>query len=154
MRDIVKAELGSALPVVVWVGPAGSRAASAGAFITLAAHVAAMAPGTNIGSASPVQMGGAQMDSTMASKVTNDAAAYIASLAADRGRNEEVARSFVTDAVNLTATEARAQGQAPEHRAQEPLPGSPSSTVIPGCSPCPAFRRRWRLCFMIMCFLG
>jgi membrane-bound serine protease (ClpP class) len=110
MRDIVKAQLGASVPVVVYVAPSGSRAASAGAFITLAAHVAAMAPGTNIGSASPVQMGGAEMDSTMVDKVTNDAAAYIASIAADKGRNEEVARSFVTEAVNLTADEALADG--------------------------------------------
>ncbi len=110
MRDIVKAQLGAQVPVVVFVAPSGSRAASAGAFITLAAHVAAMAPGTNIGSASPVQMGGGDMDSTMVHKVTNDAAAYIASIAADKNRNEEVARSFVTEAVNLTAAEARAAG--------------------------------------------
>lgn len=110
MRDIVKAQLGAQVPVVVFVAPSGSRAASAGAFITLAAHVAAMAPGTNIGSASPVQMGGADMDSTMTHKVTNDAAAYIASIAADKERNEEVARSFVTEALNLTASEALEQG--------------------------------------------
>ena len=110
MRDIVKAQLGARVPVVVFVAPSGSRAASAGAFITLAAHVAAMAPGTNIGSASPVQMGGAGMDSTMTHKVTNDAAAYIASIAADKERNEEIARSFVTEAVNLTAVEALEQG--------------------------------------------
>ncbi len=110
MRDIVKAQLAAAVPVIVFVAPSGSRAASAGAFITLAAHVAAMAPGTNIGSASPVQMGGAEMDSTMAHKVTNDAAAYIASIAADKNHNEEVCRSFVTEAVNLTAAEALEQG--------------------------------------------
>ena len=110
MRDIVKAQLGARVPVVVFVAPSGSRAASAGAFITLAAHVAAMAPGTNIGSASPVQMGGAGMDSTMTHKVTNDAAAYIASIAASKERNEEIARSFVTEAVNLTAVEALEQG--------------------------------------------
>jgi membrane-bound serine protease (ClpP class) len=110
MRDIIKAQLASTVPIVVYVAPEGSRAASAGAFITLAAHVAAMAPGTNIGSASPVQMGGAEMDSTMASKVKNDAAAYIASIASGKGRNEEVARAFVTEALNLTADEALAEG--------------------------------------------
>lgn len=110
MRDIIKAELASAIPVVVFVGPAGSRAASAGAFITVAAHVAVMAPGTNIGSASPVQMMGAQMDSTMAHKVTNDAAAYIASIAEQRGRDAELARSFVTAAANVTAEEALRRG--------------------------------------------
>jgi len=109
MRAIVKAELESTVPVIVYVAPGGSRAASAGAFLTLAAHVAAMAPGTNIGSASPVQMGGAAMDSTMAHKVTNDAAAYLASIAADKGRNAEEARAFVTRAVNLTADEALAR---------------------------------------------
>ena len=110
MRDIIKAELGSAVPVVVWVGPSGSRAASAGALITVAAHVAAMAPGTNIGSASPVQMGGAIADSTMARKVANDAAAYIASIAVRRDRDATTARLFVTEALNLTADEALAKG--------------------------------------------
>lgn len=110
MRDIIKAQMASPVPVVVWVGPAGSRAASAGAFLTVAAHVAAMAPGTNIGSASPVQMMGAAMDSTMAHKVTNDAAAYIASIAEKRGRNAVQARLFVTEALNLTAEDARRQG--------------------------------------------
>lgn len=110
MREIIKAILGSEIPVVVYVAPSGSRAASAGAFITIAAHVAAMAPGTNIGSASPVQMMGAGMDSTMAHKVTNDAAAYIASLAEQKGRNVEVARSFVESASNITAEQALADG--------------------------------------------
>ena len=110
MRDIVKAQLSARVPVVVFVAPSGSRAASAGAFITLAAHVAAMAPGTNIGSASPVQMGGGDMDSTMVHKVTNDAAAYIASIAAGKNRNEDIARSFVTEAANLTAAEALEKG--------------------------------------------
>jgi len=110
MREIIKAILGSEIPVVVHVAPAGSRAASAGAFITVAAHVATMAPGTNIGSASPVQMMGAGMDSTMAHKVTNDAAAYMASIAEQRGRNVRVARSFVTEAANITAEEALTEG--------------------------------------------
>jgi membrane-bound serine protease (ClpP class) len=110
MREIVKRELAAAVPVVVFVAPAGSRAASAGAFITLAAHVAAMAPGTNIGSASPVQMGGAITDTTLAHKVLNDAAAYIAAIAAQRGRNAALARAFVVTASNVTAAEARAQG--------------------------------------------
>jgi membrane-bound serine protease (ClpP class) len=110
MRRIIKAQLASPIPVVVYVGPGGSRAASAGAFITLAAHLAVMAPGTNIGSASPVQMGGAPMDSTMAGKVTHDAAAYITSLADRRGRDKDLARAMVEEALNLTAEEARDQG--------------------------------------------
>ncbi len=110
MRVIVKAMLRAKIPVIVFVGPAGSRAASAGAFITVAAHVAAMAPGTNIGSASPVQMMGAGMDSTMTHKVTNDAAAYIASIAKDKNRNPELVRRFVEQALNITSEEAHAQG--------------------------------------------
>jgi len=110
MRTIIKSILAAPMPVIVYVAPSGGRAASAGAFITLAAHAAGMAPGTNIGSASPVQMGGAAMDSTMARKVNNDAAAYIASLARHRGRDEDLARQMVTDAINLTAAEALAAG--------------------------------------------
>lgn len=109
MRRIIKAQLASPIPVIVFVGPGGSRAASAGAFITLAAHVAVMAPGTNIGSASPVQMGGAGMDSTMSKKVTHDASAYIASLADRRGRDGTLARAMVEEAVNFTAEEAQAK---------------------------------------------
>ena len=75
MRDIVKAILSADVPVIVYVAPAGSRAASAGVFITYAAHIAAMAPGTNIGSAHPVAMGGEKMDETMMKKVENDAVA-------------------------------------------------------------------------------
>jgi membrane-bound serine protease (ClpP class) len=109
MREIVKRQLAATVPVVVYVAPSGSRAASAGAFITLAAHVAAMAPGTNIGSASPLQMGGAIADTTMAHKVLNDAAAYIAAIAVQRGRNADLARAFVVSADNVTAEEARSQ---------------------------------------------
>lgn len=110
MREIIKAQLASEIPLVVFVGPGGSRAASAGAFITLAGHLAVMAPGTNIGSASPVQMGGAMMDSTMASKVKHDAEAYIASLADRHDRDSELARSMVSQALNFTAQEALDKG--------------------------------------------
>ncbi|MGH7166814.1 MAG: NfeD family protein, partial [Nitrospiraceae bacterium] len=87
MRLIIKDVTGAAIPVVVYVSPSGGRAASAGVFITLAAHVAAMAPGTNIGAAHPVAMGGGEMDKTMKEKVENDSVAYIKSLAEQRGRN-------------------------------------------------------------------
>jgi membrane-bound serine protease (ClpP class) len=106
MRQIVKTELAAEIPVVVYVAPSGSRAASAGVFITMAANVAAMAPGTNIGSASPVNLGGGGMDSTMTKKVTHDAVAYLVSIAAQRGRNEELAKRFVETADNLPAKDA------------------------------------------------
>jgi membrane-bound serine protease (ClpP class) len=108
MRDIVKGILGSQVPVIVYVHPAGARSASAGVFITMAAHLAAMTPGTNIGAASPVAIGG-QMDSTMAAKVTNDAAAYARSIAHERGRNAEWAEQAVRKAVSATAEEAVAE---------------------------------------------
>ncbi|MCC7201806.1 MAG: nodulation protein NfeD [Nitrospirae bacterium] len=106
MRDIVK-EIGSSnVPVIVYVSPAGARAASAGVFITLSAHVAAMAPGTNIGAAHPVAVGGGQMDDTMKEKVENDAAAYIKSIAGKRGRNIEWAENAVRKSVSITEKEA------------------------------------------------
>jgi membrane-bound serine protease (ClpP class) len=106
MRKIVKKMLGSDVPVVVYVAPAGSRAASAGVFIAYASNVAAMAPGTNIGSAHPVAMGGEKMDDTMMKKVENDAAAYISGIASKRGRNAEWAEKAVRESVNVTAEEA------------------------------------------------
>ena len=106
MRDIIKHIFSSEVPVVVYVAPAGSRAASAGVFITYAANIAAMAPGTNIGSAHPVAMGGGQMDETMMKKVENDAVAYIKSIAAKRKRNEAWAEKAVRESVNITADEA------------------------------------------------
>lgn len=106
-RNMVKEILAAPFPVIVWVGPAGSRAGSAGAFITLAAHVAAMAPGTNIGAAHPVQGSGQDIDDEMERKVTNDAVAFIESIAKTRGRNIEMARSFVTHSVSVTADEAK-----------------------------------------------
>jgi membrane-bound serine protease (ClpP class) len=105
MRDIIKRIMSSEVPVVVFVGPSGARAASAGALITLAAHVAAMAPGTNIGAAHPVNLGG-QMDETMTAKVANDAAAYIESIAEKRGRNKQWAINAVRESVSISETEA------------------------------------------------
>lgn len=106
MRSIVKAMLASPVPVVVYVAPEGSRAASAGVFITVAAHVAAMAPGTNIGAAHPVALGGGQVDKTMLEKVENDAAAYIRSLADRWGRNADWAEEAVRKSVSIGASEA------------------------------------------------
>jgi membrane-bound serine protease (ClpP class) len=105
MRSIVKSIVGSEVPVVVYVAPSGARAASAGVFITLAAHVAAMAPGTNIGAAHPVSFG-QKLDKTMAEKVTNDAAAYIRSLAESRGRNAQWAEKAVRESISATENEA------------------------------------------------
>jgi membrane-bound serine protease (ClpP class) len=109
MRDIVKEILNSNIPVVVYVSPKGARAASAGAFITLAAHVAAMAPGTNIGAAHPVAIG-EKMDKTMAEKITNDAVAYIKSIAEQRGRNVEWAEQAVRKSISSTEKEALQKG--------------------------------------------
>jgi len=105
MRAIIKEMLAAERPIVVYVSPRGARAASAGVFITLAAHVAAMAPGTNIGAAHPVNMGG-QMDKEMNKKVTNDAAAYIRTIAEQRGRNIQWAEDAVRKSVSVTEKEA------------------------------------------------
>jgi len=105
MRDIVKHIIGSEVPVIVYVSPSGARAASAGVFITLAAHVAAMSPGTNIGAAHPVGVG-EKMDKTMAEKATNDAAAYIKSLAERTGRNAKWAEDAVRKSISATEGEA------------------------------------------------
>lgn len=106
MRDIVQAFEASALPVIVYVTPPGARAASAGAFITMAAHVAAMAPNTAIGAASPVGGGGEEIKGTMKAKVTNDAAAYLRGIATSRGRNAAWAERAVREAVSASAEEA------------------------------------------------
>jgi len=106
MRIIIKEILRSPVPVIIYVSPSGARAASAGAFITIAAHVAAMAPGTNIGAAHPVQMGGGEADEEMTRKIENDAAAYIRGLAGRRGRNATWAEDAVRKSVSATATEA------------------------------------------------
>jgi len=105
MRSIVKEMAASSVPVVVYVSPSGARAASAGVFITMAAHVAAMSPGTNIGAAHPVAVG-EKMDKVIAEKATNDAAAYIRSIAESRGRNVKWAEDAVRKSVSATETEA------------------------------------------------
>jgi membrane-bound serine protease (ClpP class) len=106
MDRIVKAILASEIPVIAWVAPEGARAGSAATFVTLAADVAAMAPNTNIGAASVVGSGGAELPETLAEKVTNDAVARIRSLAEDHDRNADWAESAVRDAASIGATEA------------------------------------------------
>ena len=104
-RVIVTDFLQSGVPIVVYVAPSGSQAASAGVFITLAANIAAMAPGTNIGAAHPVTMQGGQ-DSIMNEKVTNDAAAFIRSISEKRNRNIKWAEDAVRKSISITASEA------------------------------------------------
>lgn len=118
MRDIVKAILASRVPVIVYVHPAGARAASAGVFIAMAAHVAAMTPGTNIGAAHPVNLGALpggekgkeSMDKVMEGKAVNDAAAYLKSIAHKRGRNEAWAFEAVSKSTSIPSSEAAAVG--------------------------------------------
>jgi membrane-bound serine protease (ClpP class) len=105
-RIIVSDLLTARIPIVVYVAPAGAQAASAGAFITLAAHIAAMTPGTNIGAAHPVGMQGAEQDSIMSQKATNDAAAFIRSISEKRHRNVKWAEEAVRQSTALTETEA------------------------------------------------
>lgn len=106
MRLIIKDVTSSSIPVIVFVAPSGARAASAGVFLTMAAHVAAMAPGTNIGAAHPVAMGGGEMDATMKEKVENDSVAYLKSIAEQRGRNVAWAEDAVRKSVSVTEQEA------------------------------------------------
>ncbi len=106
MRIIVKEIIGSDVPIVVYIHPSGARSASAGVFITLASHIAVMTPGTNIGAAHPVALGGGEMDKEMKKKVENDAAAYIKSIAEKRGRNVKWAEDAVRSSVSVTEKEA------------------------------------------------
>lgn len=114
MREIVKAELSARVPVIVFVQPTGARAASAGVFIAMAAHVAAMAPGTNIGAAHPVTigMGGdkGKEDPVMGEKMANDAAAYLKSIAQTRGRDAAWAYEAVARSTSIPASEAAERG--------------------------------------------
>jgi membrane-bound serine protease (ClpP class) len=112
MREIVKAILTSPVPVATYVAPSGARAASAGTYILYASHVAAMAPGTNLGAATPVEIGigdKAADSSPMARKAVNDAAAYLRGLAQMRGRNADWAERAVRESVSLSAEEALKQ---------------------------------------------
>jgi membrane-bound serine protease (ClpP class) len=106
MDDIDRAIIESEVPVIAYVSPRGARAASAGVFITYASHVAAMAPGTSIGSASPVAGDGSDMSDTMEAKVTNDAVSTVRNFAEYRGRNADWAEQAVREAVNITADQA------------------------------------------------
>ena len=105
MRAIVQRILNAELPVIVYVAPTGARAASAGVFITMAAHVAAMAPATNIGAAHPVALGGG-VDKESMRKIENDAAAFIRTVALERGRNADWAEKAVRQSVSITEREA------------------------------------------------
>ncbi|MFC2088826.1 nodulation protein NfeD [Calditrichota bacterium] len=107
MHLIVKSIMASEVPVAVYVSPSGSRAGSAGVFITFAAHIAAMAPSTNIGSAHPVNLGGGQDTSqVMTEKIVNDAVAGIRSVAEKRGRNADWAEKSIRESANITEQEA------------------------------------------------
>lgn len=106
MREMIREIIAAPMPVVVYVSPDGARAASAGLFITQAADVAAMAPQTNIGSASPVSVTGGDVGEVLGRKIENDAAAYVRALAQEHGRDAELAELMVTEATNVTADEA------------------------------------------------
>ncbi|MGD8226901.1 MAG: nodulation protein NfeD [Desulfobacteraceae bacterium] len=106
MRTMVKSILNSRVPVVVYVSPQGAGAASAGVMVTVAAHVAAMAPGTNIGAAHPVTAGGKDMEKTMTKKVVNDMASYGRGIAQQKGRNAEWVEKAIRESVSITADEA------------------------------------------------
>lgn len=111
MREIIKRMFSSRVPIIVFVAPQGSRAASAGTFITLASHIAAMSPSTSIGAATPVSLGmsGAE-DPALKRKVTNDAASYIEGIAKKRGRNVKWARDAVIQGSSITAEKALNRG--------------------------------------------
>jgi membrane-bound serine protease (ClpP class) len=109
-RDIVTTLLNAPLPVIVWVGPAGSRAASAGTFITMAGHVAVMAPGSNIGAATPISGDGQDIPADLKAKILEDTNALLRSISGLRNRNVEWALTTVADARSYTAEEAVAQG--------------------------------------------
>ena len=106
MRDVIKTMMNTYIPFIVYVYPPGARAASAGAIITVSADIAAMAPSTNIGSASPVNMTGKDIDKTMKKKIINDMLAFVRAIAKEKGRNIKVIEKMITEAINLPAEEA------------------------------------------------
>ena len=106
MRMIVKKILTSSVPVIVYVGPRGARAASAGVFITMAAHIAVMAPSTHIGAAHPVSLGEGKENKTMSEKIVNDTVSYIKTIAKTRGRNADWGEKAVVKSVSITEEEA------------------------------------------------
>ncbi|MBF0530879.1 MAG: nodulation protein NfeD [Deltaproteobacteria bacterium] len=106
MRTMVKAILNAPLPIIIYVAPSGAQAASAGVMVTLAADVAAMAPGTNIGAAHPVEAGGQDISGQMEKKILNDMVAFAQGLAKERNRNVEWAKKAVEQSISVTATEA------------------------------------------------
>ena len=106
MRSMVKSIMNAPFPVVVYVSPSGAQAASAGVMVTMAADVAAMAPGTNIGAAHPVAAGGKDIPGEMQKKVLNDMVAFIQGIAKERGRNAGWAKKAVEQSVSVTASEA------------------------------------------------
>ncbi len=108
MRIIVKKELSSTIPIIVYVAPGGARAASAGVFVTMAANIAVMAPGTHIGAAHPVTLGGgeAKESKTMTEKIVNDTVAFVKNIAKTRGRNADWAEKAVVKSVSITDEEA------------------------------------------------
>lgn len=106
MRNIVKKILTSPIPIIVYVGPSGARAASAGVFITMSANIAAMAPSTHIGAAHPVSLGEGKESKTMSEKIVNDTVSYIKTIAKTRGKNVEWAENAVRKSVSITEDEA------------------------------------------------
>jgi membrane-bound serine protease (ClpP class) len=110
MREMIQDMLEADVPTIVWIAPRGARAASAGTFITYAANLAYMSPGTALGAATPVNLGGGDIEDTLARKATNDAAAFIEELAILRDRDPEFARAAVEDAESIGATEAVERG--------------------------------------------
>ena len=131
-RDINNAIIAAKTPVAVFVGPSGNRAASAGFLITIAADVAAMAPGTHIGAAHPVAGNGEKIDDMMAKKMASDTAAYARTLATQRGRNVALVEQAVTESRSFTEQEAVTASPAAHRRHRLGRPGSAAGSSTAG----------------------